>query len=116
MLASNQILAVEEATYNSLIGHGDFLWPAIFGDMGGKSSRQLYALQGPGSIRSLPLRQGLEDAPMDVIHHSEIGTQNTVTEVTNHIQVLLNLTGRSEHFCPEYNECVMDIKAEVTSQ
>ncbi len=30
-------------------------------------------------------------------------------------QVLLNLTGRSEHFCPQYNECVMDMKAEMGS-
>ncbi len=51
---------------------------------------------------------------MDVIHHSEIGTQNAMTD-TNHIQVLLNLTGRSEHFCPQYNECVMDMKAEMGS-
>jgi hypothetical protein len=42
----------------------------------------------------------------DVIHHSEIGTQHAMTEVMIHIQVLLNLTGTSEHFCPQYNECV----------
>ena len=52
---------------------------------------------------------------MDVIHHSEIGTQNAMTEVTNHIQVLLNLTGRSEHLCPQYNECAMVMKAEMGS-
>ncbi len=52
---------------------------------------------------------------MDVIHHSEIGTKNAMTEVTNHIQVLLNLTGRSEHHCPQYNECVMVMKAEMGS-
>ncbi len=63
----------------------------------------------------LPLRQALEGAPMDVIHHSEIGTQNAMTEVTNHIQVLLNMTGRSEHFCPQYTECMVDMKAEMGS-
>ncbi len=52
---------------------------------------------------------------MDVIPHSEIGTQNAMTEVSNHIQVLLSLTGRSEHFCPQYNECAMDMKAEMGS-
>ena len=44
-----------------------------------------------------------------------IGTQNTMTEITYHIQVLLNLTERSEHFCPQHNECVMDMKAEMGS-
>jgi hypothetical protein len=41
-----------------------------------------------------------EGATMDVITpgHSEIGTQNAMTEVTNHIKMLSNLTGRSEHF------------------
>ncbi len=52
VLASNRILAVEEATYNSLIGHEDFLWAkkqqAIFGGMMGKLSRQQYAQQGLG--------------------------------------------------------------------
>ena len=50
VLASNRLSAVEEATYNSLIGHEDFLWTkkqqSIFGGMVGKSSRQLYAQQG----------------------------------------------------------------------
>jgi hypothetical protein len=27
----------------------------------------------------------------------------------------MNLTGRPEHFCPQYNECVMDMKAEMGS-
>jgi hypothetical protein len=83
----------------------------------GKSSRQpsRYAQQGLGSIPSRPLRSALEGAPMDVIHHSKIGTQNAMTEVTNHIPVLLNLTGRSEHLCSQYNECVMDMKAEMGS-
>jgi hypothetical protein len=52
---------------------------------------------------------------MDVIHHSEIGTKRAMTEFTNHIQGLLNLVGRSEHFCPQYNECIMDMKAEMGS-
>jgi hypothetical protein len=34
-----------------------------------------------------------------------------MTAVTHHIQVLLNLTGRSEYFCPQSN--VMDMKAEM---
>ena len=119
MLASNRISAVEEAKYNSLIGHEDFLWTkkqqAIFGSIVGESSRRPYAQQGLGSIRSGPVRPALEGAPMDVIHHSEIGTQNAMTKVTNQIQMLLNLTGISEHFCPQYNECVMDMKAEMGS-
>ncbi len=47
----------------------------------------------------------------------EIGTKHAMTEVTNHIQVLLNLIGRSEHFCPQYNdsECVMNMTAEMGS-
>jgi hypothetical protein len=77
VLASNQFSAVEEAMYNSLIGHEDFLWTekqhAICGGMMEKSSRQPYAQQGLGLIRSWPLRSALEGAPMDVIHHSEIG-------------------------------------------
>ncbi len=85
------------------------------GGMVGKSSRQPYAQRGVRLILSWPLQQALEGAPMDVIHHSEIGTKHAMTEVTNHIQVLLNLTGRSEHFCPGYNECVMDMKAEMGS-
>jgi hypothetical protein len=104
VLASYLILDVEDATYNSLIGHEDFLWTkkqqAICGNMMGRSSWQPYAQQGLGSTQSGPsgpLRSALEGAPMDVIHHSEIGTQNTMTEVTNHIQVLLNSTGRSVH-------------------
>ena len=119
MLASNRISAVEEATYKSHIVYEDFLWTqkqqAIFGGMVGKSSRQPYVQQGLELILSGPLRPALEGAPMDVIHHSEIGAQNAMTEVTNHIQVLLNLTGRSEHFCPQYNECVMNMKAEMGS-
>jgi len=83
--------------------------------MMGQSSRQPYAQEGLGSIRSGPLRSALEGAPMDVIHHSEIGTQNAMAEVTNHIQVLLNLTGGSEHLCPQYNECAMVMKAEMGS-
>jgi hypothetical protein len=118
VLASNQILAVKEATYNSLICYEDFLWtekqPAIF-SMVGKSSGQPYAQQGLRLILPWPLRPALEGAPMDVIHHSEICTKHTMTEVTNHIQVLLNLTGRSEHFCLQYNECVMDMKAKMGS-
>ncbi len=119
VFATYRISAVEEATYNSLIGHEDFLWTkkqqAIFGSMVGESSRQPYAQQGLGSIRSGPLRPALKSVPMDVIHHSEIGTQNAMTEVTNHIQLLLNLTGRSEHFCLHYNESMMDMKAEMGS-
>jgi hypothetical protein len=119
--APNRILAVEEGMYDPLIGQEDFLWTkkqqAMFGSMVGKSSRQPYAQQGLGSESILPgpLLPALDGAPMDVIHHSDIGTQNTMTEVTNHIQVLLNLTGSSEHFCPQYNECVMDMKAEMGS-
>jgi hypothetical protein len=52
---------------------------------------------------------------MDVITQSEIGNHNAITEVSNHIQVLLNFRGRSEHFCPQYNECAMDMKAEMGS-
>ncbi len=104
VIASNWISAVEEATYNLLIGYEDFLWTkkqqAIFGSMVAKSSRQPYARQEFGLIQPWPLRQALEGAPMDVIHHSKIGTQNAMTWVTNHVQVLLNLMGRSEHFCP----------------
>ncbi len=79
--------------------------PTIFGGMLGKSSWQLYAQQGLGSIRPWPLLPALEGAPMDVRHHSQIDTKHAMTEVTNHIQVLSNLTGRSEHFCSQYNEC-----------
>jgi hypothetical protein len=39
---------------------------------------------------------------MDVMHHSETGTQHAM----NHIQVLLKLTGGSEYFCPHFDECV----------
>ena len=60
VLASNRISAVEEAQYNPLIGHEDFLWTmkqqAIFGCMVGKSSRQPYAQQGLGSFRPGTLR------------------------------------------------------------
>ncbi len=52
---------------------------------------------------------------MDVTHHSKICTKHAMTEVTNHIQVLLNLIGRSEYFFPQYNECVMDMKVEMGS-
>jgi hypothetical protein len=112
VLALNQISEVEEATYTPLICYENFLWTkkqlAIFGGMVGKSSRQLYAQQGSGSILPKPLRLALKGhcAPMDVIHHSVICTQYTMTEVMNRIQVLLNLAGRSEHFCSQYNECV----------
>ncbi len=84
--------------YNSLIGYEDFLWTkkqqAICGGMMGKSSRQPYAqqLEGLGLIWSWSIRSALEGAPMDVMHHSEIVTQNAMTEVTNHIKVLLNTT------------------------
>ncbi len=99
-LASNRISAVEEATYNPLICYENFLGtkkqPVIFGGMVGMSSRQPYALQGSGSIWPWPLQPGLEGAPIDAIHHSEIGTKHAMTEVMDHIQVLLNSTGRSE--------------------
>ncbi len=118
-LPPTKYLAVEEATYNSLICYEDFLWtkkqPAIFGCVVGKSSLQPYAQQGLGSIWPdwpWPLLPALEGAPKDVIHHSEIGTKQAMKEVTNHFQVLLNLIGRSKHFCPQYNDCVMDLKAE----
>jgi hypothetical protein len=62
-----------------------------------------------------PPRSALEGVPMDVIHHSEIGTQNAMTETTNYIQVLLNSRGRSQHLCPQYNECAMVMKAEMGS-
>ena len=47
--------------------------------------------------------------------HIKIGTQNAMTEVTNHIQMLLNSTGRSEHLCPRYNDCAMVMNAEMGS-
>jgi hypothetical protein len=119
VLASNQHAVVEEATYFSLICYEDFLWTkkqqAIFCCMVGKSSWQPYAQQGLGLIWSGPLRLALGGAPVDVIHHFDIDTLNAMTEVTNNIQMLLNVTGRSEHSCPPYNECVVDMKAEMGS-
>ena len=91
----------------------DFLWnkkqPAIFGGVVGRSSRLPYAQQGLGSslqtvehqmvatksLKSGPLRPALKGAPMNVIYHSEIGTQYTMIEVMNHFKVLLESTGRS---------------------
>ncbi len=50
VLASNQISALKEATYNPLICYEKFLWTkkqqAIFGCMVGKLFRQPYAQQG----------------------------------------------------------------------
>ena len=49
---------------------------------------------------------------MDIIYHSEIGTQHTLTGVMNHIKVQLKptVTGRSEYSCSQYNECVTAMK------
>jgi hypothetical protein len=80
--------------------------PVIFGGVVWRSFRQPYAQQRPRSIQPGPLLPALKGAPINVVHHSKIGTQHTKTEVMNHIQVLLNLTGRSEHSCSQCNECV----------
>ena len=40
-------------------------------------------------LQSGPLRPALKGAPMDIIYHSEIGTQHTMIEVMNHIKVQL---------------------------
>ena len=47
---------------------------------------------------------------MDIIYHSEIGTPHTMMEVMNHIKVQLKLTGGSENFCSQNNECVTAMK------
>jgi len=124
VLASNQRVVVEEATYNPLICYENSLWtkiqPAVFGSVVGRPSRLPYAQQGLGlslqlierqvvatkSLRSGPLRPAPKGAPMDVIFHSEIGTPHTMIEVMNHIKVLLKPTGRSEHFLSQDDECV----------
>ena len=41
--------------------------------------------------------------------------QNTMIEVMNHIELQLKSTGRSEHFCPQYNDCAMNMKAKIGS-
>ncbi len=106
VLASNQRAVVKEATYNPLICYENFLWTkkqlVIFCSVVGRSSLLLYAPQGFGSFPP----GSSKGAPMDVIHHSEIGTQHTMIEVMNHIKVLLKSTGRSEHSCSHYNDCV----------
>ena len=48
---------------------------------------------------------------MDIIYHSEIGTQHTMIEVTNHIKVQLKSTGRSEYILSQGDECVTAMKS-----
>ncbi len=48
---------------------------------------------------------------MDVQFHSEIGIQHTTIEVMNHIKVLLKLTGISEYFLFQDDECVMTMNS-----
>ena len=95
--------------------------PAIFGGVVGRSSRLPYAQPGLGSglqhqiagtksLQSGPLRPALKGVPMDIIYHSEIGTQHTMIKVMNHIKVQLKSTGRSEYSCSQYNECVTAMK------
>ena len=88
----------------------------------GRSSRLPYAQQGLGSNlqhqmvatksrQSGPLRLALKGVPMDIIYHSEIGTQHTMIEVMNHIKVQLKSTERSKYSCSQYNECVTAMKS-----
>ena len=88
VLASNQRVAVEEATYNPRICYENSLWtkkqPAVFGSVVVRPSRLQYAQQGLGlslqliehqvvatkSLWSRPLRPALKGAPMDVKFHS----------------------------------------------
>ena len=129
VLASNQRAVVEEAKYIPLMCYENFLWtkkqPAIFGGVVGRSSRLPYAQQGLGSslqtiehqmvatksLKSWPLRPGLKGAPMDIIYHSEIGTQHTMIEVMNHIKVLLKSTGRSDYLPSQGDVCVTAMKS-----
>ena len=85
VLASNQRVVVEEATYNPLICYENSqVWtkkqPAVFGSVVGMQSRLPYAQQGLGlslqliehqvvatkSLLSWPLRPALKGVPMDV--------------------------------------------------
>ena len=90
---------------------------SYIGGVVGRSSRLPYAQQGLGSslqhqmfatksFQVRPLLPAFKGAPMDIIYHSEIGTQHTMIGVMNHIKVLLKSTGRSEYSCSQYNECV----------
>ena len=125
VLASNQHSMVKEATYIPLICYESSLWtkkqPAIFGGVVGRSSWLPYAQQGIGSSlqhqmvatkspQSGPLRPALKGVPINIIFHSEIGTQHTIIEVMNHTKVQLKPTGRSEYSCSQYNECVTAMK------